>query len=161
MPLLVYRMLERDEVTLRFLKRRLSSGFKLTVEQEKALDALQSGMSICPAPQAALASPVAKRPAEESSGRIVSLTGVKRSKYDAVLPAKKDIPIRTFPQIPLRQVALTPQHQQHKSQDQSTVTTEPRWLEITRSLDQGSDKINQSWEPLPPRRRTSDMILGE
>lgn len=127
------------EVTLRFLRRRLAENLKLTPAQVFALKVLEKDEATeergC-TPAITHSTPPQPTAAPLTASRIVSLTGLKRSRADGVaLPSKKTA--LHFSPPPAKQLPL----------DHSAGTVETTWLDRYREANDAN-----AWQPLPPRR---------
>lgn len=125
------------EVTLRFLRRRLAENLKLTPAQAFALKVLEKDEATEEtgnSPGIAYSMPPQLTAAPPTASRIVSLTGLKRSRADgATLPSKKAVP--HFSQPPAQQLNNAPR------------CVETTWLDRFREANDAN-----AWQPLPPRR---------
>ena len=161
-----------EEHAYRFLLKRRDGG-SLTASQAAALAQYESAAPLStasapprkrqraveppqPQPRPAPPPPARTKPAQQS-GRLVSLSGIKRSRGAQDLPSKKEQRLAIEAKVEQRRAAAAPARPPRRVDAPAEAAAPPNdsasgsadWLARFRD----TAKVASSWEPLPPRRK--------
>ena len=167
-----------EEHAYRFLLKRRDGG-SLTASQAAALAQYESAAPLStasapprkrqraveasappaqPQPRPAPPPPARTKPAQQS-GRLVSLSGIKRSRGAQDLPSKKEQRLAFEAKVEQRRAAAAPARPPRRVDAPAEAAAPPNdppsasgsadWLARFRD----TAKVASSWEPLPPRRK--------
>ena len=158
-----------EEHAYRFLLKRRDGG-SLTASQAAALAQYESAAPprkrqraveasaplAQPQPRPAPPPPARTKPAQQS-GRLVSLSGIKRSRGAQDLPSKKEQRLAIEAKVEQRRAAAAPARPPRRVDAPAEAAAPPNdsasgsadWLARFRD----TAKVASSWEPLPPRRK--------
>lgn len=156
-----------EEHAYRFLLKRRDGG-SLTALQAAALAQYESAAPPRkrqraveppqPQPRPAPPPPARTKPAQQS-GRLVSLSGIKRSRGAQDLPSKKEQRLAFEAKVEQRRAAAAPARPPRRVDAPAEAAAPPNdppsasgsadWLARFRD----TAKVASSWEPLPPRRK--------
>lgn len=156
-----------EEHAYRFLLKRRDGG-SLTASQAAALAQYESAAPPRkrqraveppqPQPRPAPPPPARTKPAQQS-GRLVSLSGIKRSRGAQDLPSKKEQRLAFEAKVEQRRAAAAPARPPRRVDAPAEAAAPPNdppsasgsadWLARFRD----TAKVASSWEPLPPRRK--------
>jgi hypothetical protein len=155
-----------EEHAYRFLLKRRDGG-SLTASQAAALAQYESAAPPRkrqraveppqPQPRPAPPPPARTKPAQQS-GRLVSLSGIKRSRGAQDLPSKKEQRLAFEAKVEQRRAAAAPARPPRGVDAPAEAAAPPNDPSASGSADwlarfRDTAKVASSWEPLPPRRK--------